>query len=113
MAMITTQRATKENIRGGTGQADFEYLLTDKEMGNKAQMLAKIILHPHSSVGYHNHDGDNETYVILSGQGRFNDNGTWMEVKAGDVLFTDHGEGHSLENNTDEPMVFMALIFNK
>ena len=106
------EKAIKENIRGGQGKAEFEYLLTNEQLGKSSGLFARITLHPNSSVGFHEHHGDNETYFIVSGQGRFNDNGTWKEVKSGDVLFTNDGEGHSLENTSNEPLVFMALILN-
>lgn len=44
-------------------------------------------------IGYHVHDGESETYYILSGRGIFNDNGTVVEVGPGDVTFTGDGEG--------------------
>lgn len=61
-------------------------------------------------IGYHVHDGESETYYILSGRGIFNDNGTVVEVGPGDVTFTGDGEGHSIEATGDEPIEMIALI---
>ena len=59
---------------------------------------------------WHIHEGDGETFLILSGEGEFNDNGTVTTVRAGDVCFTGDGEGHSLKNLRDEPLEYVALV---
>ena len=59
------------------------------------------------------HEGESETYYILTGTGIYNDNGTKYPVKAGDVVFCDDGEGHGLLNNGKEDLKFIALILKK
>ena len=61
-------------------------------------------------IGWHVHHGDGETFLILSGEGEFNDNGTVTTVRAGDVCFTGDGEGHSMKNLRDEPLEYVALV---
>ena len=39
-----------------------------------------------------------------------NDNGTEVTVSAGDVVLTQDGEYHSIENNGDQDLEFIALI---
>lgn len=55
------------------------------------------------------HKGDSETYYILSGTGRYNDNGSIVDVHPGDVYFCEDGESHSIEA-TNEPIEMVALI---
>ena len=77
-------------------------------------MFAKIVLHPHSSIGWHQHVGNTEPYYILEGKGIFVDNdGSRSEVGPGDVCYIEVGQSHSLENPTDENLVFIALIYNE
>ena len=47
---------------------------------------------------------------MLKGEGIYNDNGTEVEVKAGDVTYCAPGEGHGLENRGSEDLVIAALI---
>ena len=54
--------------------------------------------------------GDSETYYILSGKGLYNDNGTEVEIGAGDVTYCAPGEGHGLKCLGDEPVEMIALI---
>ena len=55
-----------------------------------------------------------ETYHILSGRARYNDNGKEIEIGPGTTTFCGDGEVHAIENISDtEDLVFMALIINK
>ena len=80
------------------------------EMSGKGRVFGHMTIYPGSAIGYHVHNGDSETYYILSGRGRYSDNGTIVEVSAGDVTYCAPGEGHSLECIGDEPVEMIALI---
>lgn len=79
-------------------------------MYDKGRVFAHTTIDPGAELGYHVHQGESETYYILSGTGRFNDNGTISTVTAGDVTFTAAGEGHGIANIGDEPIQLIALI---
>ena len=49
-------------------------------------------------------------YIILSGCASVDDNGTPQELHAGDVMWTAHGEFHSIENRQDAPLCFLAIV---
>lgn len=95
---------------GGEGEVIISHVLGEKELNGKCGLYAKVIINPGSSLGYHEHHGESETYYILSGEAEYDDNGTKRMVKAGDVTFTPDGCGHALKPTSDEPVVFMALI---
>lgn len=79
------------------------------EMYHKGRVFAHTTIYPGSAIGYHIHDNESETYYILSGSGKYNDNGIMMEFEPGDVLFCGDGEGHGIEA-LDEPVELIALI---
>jgi len=85
----------KEQMRGGKG---------------KARLCAKITINPGSSIGVHEHVGEEEIFYIISGKGLVNDNGTITEVGPGDAVLTGNGASHSVEAVGDEPLVMMAVI---
>lgn len=95
---------------GGKGTMHIERLLTPAQMGEQVKMYAQVTIDVNSSLGYHLHDGDSETYYILKGKGMYNDNGVLREVGPGDVTYTPSGFSHGLENIGDDTLVFMALI---
>ena len=97
----------KQSVRkpapfNGVGEITVRSLLNGpEEMSQKG---------PGSEIGYHIHTGDSETYYILSGKGLYNDNGTEVEIGAGDVTYCAPGEGHGLKCLGDEPIEMIALI---
>lgn len=95
----------------GVGEITVRNLLNGhEEMSEKGRVFAHTTVYPGSAIGYHVHRGDSETYYILSGTGRYNDNGNITTVTAGDVTYTAPGEGHGIECVSDEPIEMIALI---
>lgn len=82
----------------------------NEELNNKGRVFAHTVLLPGCGIGYHVHNNESELYYILKGTGEFNDNGTIMNVKAGDVTITQSGNGHALKNTGNEPLEIIALI---
>ena len=107
----TKQSVTKPAPFNGVGEITVRSLLNGpEEMSRKGRVFAHTTVHPGSAIGYHVHRGDSETYYILSGTGRYNDNGSIVTVTAGDVTYTAPGEGHGIECVGDEPIEMIALI---
>jgi len=103
---------TVPEFRGGKGEIQITHFLEVEkdEFNSKGRLFAKNVLKPGSSVGFHEHVGDSETYVILSGEGLVDDNGDQLSVKPGDVIITRNGEKHSIENTGTSDLEFIALI---
>jgi len=99
----------KEKMRGGEGKTELVHLV-DCENEKNIRMLAELTLKPGCSIGSHSHEAETEYFVMLSGEGVVNDNGTEKPVKAGDVVVTGNGASHSLRNNGSVPLVLHAII---
>ena len=95
-----------ENEKGLT----LEKLTVAPHKPEKVRLHARAILEPGGEVGFHVHEGETESYYILSGVGLYNDNGTETEVHPGDITFTHRGEGHGIKNAGDEDLHFIALV---
>ena len=100
------------NKAGGKGEMFITHLLTPKEMLDKCEMFASVRIPVGSSLGVHQHVGNNETYYIIQGKGLYTDNGATYEVKAGDTTFCADGDTHGIETIGDEDLIFIALIIN-
>ncbi|MDD3142068.1 MAG: cupin domain-containing protein [Lachnospiraceae bacterium] len=98
------------NAQGGKGVLKREPLMTPMQQGEHCGLFAEIKLEPGCTLGFHEHHGDTETYYITSGKGVYNQNGTKVDVKAGDVLFCPDGEGHALDNSGTTDLIWIALI---
>lgn len=103
---------TLSEFRGGKGDIQMTHFLEVEkdEFHAKGRLFAKNVLKPGTSIGLHEHVGDSETYVILSGEGLVNDNGDQKMVKPGDVIITKNGEKHSIENTGTVDLEIIALI---
>ena len=85
--MIKKERVVAaENMRGGIGSVEVHHFLETEELLGHATMFARVIVKPHSSIGWHQHVGNTEPYCILKGEGVFIDNdGSKTVVRPGDV----------------------------
>lgn len=99
-----------ENFKGGAGAVRSREILAPGEMGGHGRKFSFTELPPGASIGTHAHAGDSETYYILKGTARYNDNGAWTDAAAGDVLHCADGERHGIENSGGGPLQFIALI---
>ena len=105
---------TMQSMFGGAGQVEYKRIIeTPEELYGKGRLFSVVTLQKGCEIGYHVHKGDGEFFYILSGEGEYNDNGTVCTVTAGDSTFTDEGEGHSMINRKDEPLVFVGLVVYK
>lgn len=94
----------------GTGEICVRDILEGpEEMYNQGRVFAHTTVYPGSAIGYHVHENESETYYILKGRAKFNDNGTQRILYPGDVAFTGSGEGHGIEA-MEEPVEMIALI---
>ena len=88
-------------------------LIKSEHIDAEKRFGGSVTIPPHASMGVHKHESNTETYHILSGRARYNDNGTEIEIGPGTTTFCADGEVHAIANASDtEDLVFMALIIN-
>lgn len=101
---------TTENNNNGKIKLYLSNLADFPDKNPKVRTFAHAVLKPGEEVEFHIHEGESESYYILSGKGIYNDNGDIIEVAEGTVTFTPSGQGHGIKNNTDDDLEFIALI---
>ncbi len=101
---------SRENMRGGKLTVKIKHLFKQEELTGKARLMAEITIPPHGSIGFHNHDQEEEIYYIVSGRGRVVDGDETRDVAPGDAVLTGGGKGHSIENISVQPLILMAVI---
>ena len=109
---VTPQDFIKEvrhEMRGGKGDVVIEHIQKEG-LPEKCRLIAKIIMEPGCSIGHHVHNGETEYYILIKGEATVNDDGKLIPCKAGDVIITPDGFGHSIENTGNETMEMTAVI---
>lgn len=103
----------KENVAGGTGTLFGKFSFT-RNQATKDQAIKEIgwmTLQPGSSIGLHKHIANEDSYIIISGEGVFTDgNGKETRVKAGDITIARPGQSHALRNDGTVPLLFLDVI---
>ena len=97
-------------VQNGKGEVHMKDITDKAGLYGHGRLFTHIVVDPGCSVGYHTHHHETEFYYILKGEGLFNDNGKEVIVHEGDVCVTGFGEGHSMENQSQEPLEMIALI---
>ncbi len=104
------KKDVRENMRNGNGAVTITHLFTKDELKSNTRLCAKLTLPPGASIGFHNHENEEEVFYIINGRGKVDDNGIIKEVNVGDAILTGGGAGHSIECISEEPLEIMAVI---
>lgn len=100
----------RENMRGGSGCVTIRHYFKKDEIKANARLCAKLIVPPGAGIGAHQHDGEDEVYIILAGSGILDDGKEETPVTKGDAILTGDGESHAIRNAGDEDLVIYASI---
>jgi mannose-6-phosphate isomerase-like protein (cupin superfamily) len=99
----------KEKMRDGEGVVLIRHLVAT-ENEKHTRMLGEMTLESGCSIGYHQHNNETEYFFIISGSGTVNDNGTEVQINAGDSIVTGNGASHSIKNTGNVPLILHAVI---
>jgi mannose-6-phosphate isomerase-like protein (cupin superfamily) len=101
----------RQNMRGGDGEVKIEHLWDcEQELKANNRLFARMTFQPGSGIGFHNHDNEEEVFVIIKGQAEADDNGVKVILNPGDSILTADGAGHSIKCIGDEPLELLAVI---
>ena len=106
-------RSDESNLRNGKGLVRREFIIEGNNLRGKVKLFSKITIPAGNSIGMHEHIDDFEVYYILKGKGRVLDNGYFVEVNEGDVIYTADGNKHCIENVGNEDLEFIAVVINE
>jgi quercetin dioxygenase-like cupin family protein len=100
----------RERMRDGSGKVEILHIFKKEELKGKARLFARLRLKKGCSIGYHNHEDEEEVFYVICGKGTVTENGKEQAVEAGDAILTGGGSGHSVRNDSDEPLDLVAVI---
>lgn len=95
----------------GTLYGQFAFRRDAAKRDEAIKEIGWMTLQPDDSIGFHRHEHNEDTYIIVSGIGLFTDSdGKSYQVTAGDVTIARKGQSHALANIGKEPLVFIDVI---
>ncbi|PKL06483.1 MAG: cupin domain-containing protein [Spirochaetae bacterium HGW-Spirochaetae-9] len=99
----------KPHMREGKGECVVT-ALGGPRLQQHLRLLSEVVVPPGASIGPHPHVAETEYYIILEGSALVDDNGTPVNVKPGDIVITNGGATHSIENMGAIPLKMIAVI---
>lgn len=112
--MVTRANDRKQDVvsdlRGGKGDVARQHLVLPEDSCGKFKMCCVLTLEPGVSIGEHAHVEDAEFCYMLEGELTITDNGKECKMHPGDAWYCGGGAFHSSRNDSDKPVVFMAIV---
>ena len=101
----------REKMRGGEGSIKIEHIWApERDMKSKNRLFAILNIEPGNSIGFHNHDKEEEVFVVLKGTAEVDDDGRKAVLRQGDSILTGNGAGHSIKCIGNEALEVLAVI---
>jgi len=96
---------------GGKGTLLFRRLWGDESFKTNWAWVDHVVLPPGTSIGYHQHNGVEEIYYVLSGRGKITVNDHTWEVGPNDATPCTLHDSHGIFNNTDKDLeIFVVAV---
>ena len=103
----------RDGVAGGKGTlyGNFSFTRNDTGKNDAIKEIGWMTLQPGDSIGMHKHENNEDSYIIISGEGTFIDSeGKEYAVRAGDITIARKGQSHALINTGKEPLIFLDVI---
>ena len=98
------------NIDGEVVKDNETYLLKDNTT-LKNLVISSTTLHPGKSTRGHNHVGQEEVYMIISGKGKMELDEKTMSIQGGEMVLIEDGVFHRVHNTGKEDL-YMVCVFD-
>lgn len=93
-----------QNAQGGEGEVTFYDWLLPEEAPGHGRVFSKLVIPSGASIGYHDHHGEFEAFLVLEGEATVNDNGLALDCEAierlREVQIHSAEQNHGLRSNT-------------
>jgi mannose-6-phosphate isomerase-like protein (cupin superfamily) len=94
---------------GGKGEVGARMIWGPHDFRSNFHCLAHCLLPPETSIGYHRHDGVEECYIIIEGNGRITVDDETQEISQWDVIPSRLGGSHGLYNHTQKNLELLVV----
>jgi len=108
------KRETIKECHSGMGHIEFSRIFTSKDFQTSIDFVDYAIIPPRSSIGFHQHLGNEEFYLVLQGTGKMRVGNEEFFVTPGDLIVNQDKSFHGLENYSDKEIhIFVVQVAKK
>jgi mannose-6-phosphate isomerase-like protein (cupin superfamily) len=100
----------RSNMRGGSGSVTIQHFFKKAEFKAKSRLCARLTIPPGASIGSHQHEDEDEVYIVLKGNGLLDDGKTKTFVSTGDAILTGKGASHAISNTGVTSLDLIAMV---
>lgn len=98
-----------KDIGGNIVKQDDRYVVKDNKFGNNL-VISSTRLFAYKETSGHSHDGQEEVYFFVEGNGIMELDKTRFTVRAGDVVPIKDGVFHKVYNDNNEDLYFVCVF---
>lgn len=98
-----------EVIHDGIGMCRHSTVFRNEEIEAPVRFINYTVIPPSGSFGLHSHGNDNEFYIVLSGEGVYEQNGVKTKVKKGDIMMNTPFGTHGITNTGEADMELLVI----
>jgi mannose-6-phosphate isomerase-like protein (cupin superfamily) len=100
---------TLKGNHGGMGPIEFRRLLAQSDFETHIDFVDYTVIPPGSTIGLHEHNGNEEIYFIVTGKPRISVNGQERRLERGSIAVVRSGQTHQLVNDTNENVAIFVI----
>jgi len=100
----------RKNMRGAPGSVTIQHYFAKEDIEADVRLCARLVIPPGAGIGSHQHEKEDEIFIIQKGTGLIDDNGTQVRVSPGDAILTGKGGSHAVLNDGDADLEITAMI---
>mgnify|MGYP001475093945 CR=1 FL=1 len=107
----TNIKVNIDDIGGKVAKEDERYIVKDNPFGSKL-VLSSTLLEPNKSTSGHFHNGQEEVYFFVKGNGEMELDSERFAVKAGDIINIEDGVFHRVHNTNSNVQLYFVCVFD-
>tara|TARA_B100000927_G_scaffold288756_1_gene283956 strand:- start:5673 stop:6005 length:333 start_codon:yes stop_codon:yes gene_type:complete len=101
----------QNDIGGYVAKEDDRYIVKDNPFGNTLVISSTRLRGGQETTG-HEHDGQEEVYFFIEGEGIIELDSLYTNVKAGDIVPIQDGVFHKVYNSSDDNDLYFICVFD-
>ena len=106
---LTADKQIQNRSHGGVGNVELYEIWEKADFKSNIDFCDRVVVPPHSTIGFHQHGNNEEMYIVLEGQGEMRIEEKEYLVKKGDMILNPAGGKHGLVNNSQANIDLLVI----